>query len=114
MDGRHRGQRYLVLSTPHREQANCPGHILGSRYYDFTRAKWLATIVYPNGRVVSYNYDAMGRLSDISDGVGAGAGVLESYAHLGDGTVVRRAHPQAGGVVGMGGVVCGAKRSNHV
>jgi RHS repeat-associated protein len=53
--------------------------------------------IYPNGRVVNYNYDAglddkITRLSSISDSTG----VLEKYAYLGLGTVVNRAHPQNG------------------
>jgi RHS repeat-associated protein len=54
-------------------------------------------MVYPNGRVLTYNYDAglddrISRLSSISDS----SGVLEAYTYLGLGTVVERAHPQTG------------------
>jgi RHS repeat-associated protein len=54
-------------------------------------------VIYPNGRVLQYNYnsgldDSISRLSSISDSTG----VLESYTYLGLGTVVARAHPQNG------------------
>jgi RHS repeat-associated protein len=57
----------------------------------------LTSMVYPNGRVLTYNYDAglddrISRLSSMSDSTG----VLEAYTYLGLGTVVRRAHPQIG------------------
>jgi RHS repeat-associated protein len=52
----------------------------------------LASITYPNGRVITYNYgsgvdDDISRLTSISDGATA----LESYAYLGLATVVKRA-----------------------
>ncbi len=55
----------------------------------------LTSMTYPNGRVVTYNYDAgldndISRLSSISDNTG----VLEAYTYLGLDTVVERAHPQ--------------------
>jgi RHS repeat-associated protein len=52
----------------------------------------LTSITYPNGRVISYNYDgstlddAISRLTSISDADGS----LESYSYLGLGTVVQR------------------------
>src|SRR5437868_11791652 len=55
------------------------------------------TMTYPNGRVISYNYNTgldsnISRLSSISD-----SGVtLEAYTYLGLDTVVKRAHPQPG------------------
>jgi RHS repeat-associated protein len=57
----------------------------------------LTGMIYPNGRVLSFNYnpgldDSISRLSSISDSTG----VLESYTYLGLGTVVGRAHPQNG------------------
>jgi RHS repeat-associated protein len=50
----------------------------------------LLTIVYPNGRTLTYNYDGISRLTSIADG----ATTLESYSYLGLDTVVKRAHPQ--------------------
>jgi RHS repeat-associated protein len=55
----------------------------------------LVSMTYPNGRVLTYNYnsglnDSISRLSSISDS----SGVLEAYSYLGLATVVRRAHPQ--------------------
>jgi RHS repeat-associated protein len=57
----------------------------------------LVSMTYPNGRVVNYNYNAgldnsISRLSSLSDS----SGLLETYAYLGHGTVVQRAHPQTG------------------
>jgi RHS repeat-associated protein len=57
----------------------------------------LEGMTYPNGRVLNYNYnagldDSISRLSSLSDS----SGVLESYAYLGLGTVVERAHPKTG------------------
>jgi hypothetical protein len=55
------------------------------------------SFTYPNGRVLNYNYAAavdntISRLSSISDT----SATLESYAYLGVGTLVKRAHPQPG------------------
>jgi RHS repeat-associated protein len=55
----------------------------------------LTGMIYPNGRVVNYNYDIglddrISRLSSISDSTG----ILAAYSYLGLGTVVERAHPQ--------------------
>jgi YD repeat-containing protein len=54
----------------------------------------LSTIVYPNGRTLTYNYSGVdaniSRLSSITDG----STTLESYSYLGLDTVVKRAHPQ--------------------
>ena len=57
----------------------------------------LTGIVYPDGMTLGYNYasgldDAISRLSSISDT----SGTLESYSHLGLGTVVIRSHSQPG------------------
>jgi RHS repeat-associated protein len=57
----------------------------------------LATMTYPNGRVLTYNYSSglnsdISRLSSITDG----ATTLESYDYLGLGTVVRRGHAEPG------------------
>jgi RHS repeat-associated protein len=57
----------------------------------------LATITYPNGRALTYNYSSglnsdISRLSSITDG----ATTLESYDYLGLGTVVRRGHAEPG------------------
>jgi RHS repeat-associated protein len=57
----------------------------------------LASLTYPNGRVLNYNYasgvdSAVSRLTSISDN----SGTLESYTYLGAGTVVKRAHPLVG------------------
>src|SRR6266540_6709196 len=57
----------------------------------------LVSMTYPNGRVLTYNYstgldDTINRLSSLSDN----SATLESYAYLGLGTVVKRAHPQPG------------------
>jgi RHS repeat-associated protein len=54
----------------------------------------LTSIVYPNGKVLNYNYntgldDSISRLSSLSDT----SGTLESYTYLGLSTVVKRAHP---------------------
>ncbi|MFO0935124.1 MAG: RHS repeat-associated core domain-containing protein [Gemmataceae bacterium] len=56
-----------------------------------------ASMTYPNGRVISFNYgialdDSISRLSALKDGTTT----LESYDYLGLGTVVRRSHPQSG------------------
>jgi RHS repeat-associated protein len=55
------------------------------------------SMTYPNGRVLSYNYDDLtglddriSRLSSLSDV----SGMLEAYSYLGLDTVVERAHPQ--------------------
>jgi len=55
----------------------------------------LTSIVYPNGKTLNYNYasgldSTISRLSSLSDN----SGTLESYAYVGLGTVVKRAHPQ--------------------
>src|SRR5262245_15825655 len=57
----------------------------------------LTTITYPNARQVGYNYasgvdNTISRLTSMTDG----ATTLESYAYLGLGTVVKRAHPEPG------------------
>jgi YD repeat-containing protein len=57
----------------------------------------LTSITYPNGRVVSYNYNSgldssISRLSSLSDS----SGTLQTYSYLGLGTVVVMADPQAG------------------
>jgi RHS repeat-associated protein len=57
----------------------------------------LMSMSYPNGRVVTSNYaagldDRTSRLSSLTDS----SGTLEAYSYLGLGTVVKRAHPQAG------------------
>jgi RHS repeat-associated protein len=57
----------------------------------------LTSIIYPNGKVLNYNYaaeldDAISRLSSLSDN----SGVLESYDYLGEFLVVARKHPQPG------------------
>ncbi|MBO0698063.1 MAG: hypothetical protein J2P46_06700 [Zavarzinella sp.] len=56
-----------------------------------------ATLTYPFGRVLSYDYsagldDAVSRLSAIADG----GTTLEAYTYLGANIVVRRAHPEPG------------------
>jgi RHS repeat-associated protein len=59
----------------------------------------LTQMVYPNGRSVSYDYEAgvdaaISRLSQMSDdGLGT---VLEEYEYLGLGTVVERGRPEVG------------------
>ena len=84
----------------------------------------LASMVYPNGRTIDYNYsgtnlngaldNAIGRLDSISDGVNSGDSgqVLEQYSYLGLSTIVARNHPQDGinltlvgssGSIGSGG-----------
>jgi RHS repeat-associated protein len=62
-----------------------------------TNQSRLSSIIYPNGRSITYNYasglgDTISRLTSISDG----ATTLESYTYLGLDTVVKRAHPQPG------------------
>jgi len=57
----------------------------------------LTSMIYPNGRVIDYNYhpgldDRISRLSALSDATG----VLEAYTYLDLGTVVERDHPQTG------------------
>ncbi len=57
----------------------------------------LTSVTYPNGKVLTYNYatgldSSISRLSSLSDT----SGTLESYSYLGLGTVVIRAHSQAG------------------
>jgi RHS repeat-associated protein len=57
----------------------------------------LTSIIYPNGKVLNYNYaagldDAISRLSSLSDSTG----ILESYDYLGEAVVVARRHPQPG------------------
>src|SRR5262249_12626261 len=57
----------------------------------------LISLTYPNGRVLNYNYasgldSTISRLSSLSDN----SVTLESYAYLGAGTVVKRAHPEPG------------------
>jgi RHS repeat-associated protein len=57
----------------------------------------LVSMIYPSGRVVTYNYnvdldDHISRLSSLSDS----SGILESYVYLGLDTVVQRSHPQTG------------------
>ena len=54
----------------------------------------LTSMIYPNGRVLNYNYNAgldsnISRLSSISD-TSAPTVPLESYKYLGLGTVVER------------------------
>ncbi len=84
----------------------------------------LASMVYPNGRTIDYNYsganlnsaldNAIGRLDSISDGTNSGdpGQVLEQYSYLGSSTIVARNHPQTGinltlvgsaGSIGSGG-----------
>ena len=84
----------------------------------------LASMVYPNGRTIDYNYsganlnsaldNAIGRLDSISDGANSGdpGQVLEQYSYLGLSTVIARNHPQtninltylgSSGSVGSGG-----------
>ena len=84
----------------------------------------LASMVYPNGRTIDYNYsgtnlnsaldNAIGRLDSISDGANSGdpGQVLEQYSYLGLSTVIARNHPQTGinltligtsGSIGSGG-----------
>jgi RHS repeat-associated protein len=53
--------------------------------------------IYPNGRVIDYNYEAgvddrISRLSSLSDS----SGMLEAYQYLGLNTVIERSHPQSG------------------
>ena len=95
--------------------------------YDYTspsNGSRLASMVYPNGRTIDYNYsgtnlnsaldNAIGRLDSISDGANSGdAGqVLEQYSYLGLSTIVARNHPQtninltylgSAGSIGSGG-----------
>ena len=57
----------------------------------------LTSMIYPDGRVIDYNYDpglddSISRLSSMSDATG----VLEAYVYLGLDTVVERDHPQTG------------------
>jgi RHS repeat-associated protein len=57
----------------------------------------LVSMTYPNGRVLSYNYnsgvdDRISRLSSLSDS----SATLEAYTYLGLNTVVTRSHPQTG------------------
>jgi YD repeat-containing protein len=54
----------------------------------------LRSVTYPNGRVISYNYDSFGRVGSISDGAGATGAHLEEYSYLGLGTVLGRRHPE--------------------
>ncbi len=84
----------------------------------------LASMVYPNGRTIDYNYsgtnlnaaldNAIGRLDSIVDGANSGDSgqVLEQYSYLGLSTIVARNHPQTGinltylgsaGSIGSGG-----------
>ena len=93
-------------------------------YSSPTNGSRLASMVYPNGRTIDYNYsgtnlnsaldNAIGRLDSISDGANSGdAGqVLEQYSYLGLNTIVARNHPQDGinltlvgssGSIGSGG-----------
>jgi RHS repeat-associated protein len=58
----------------------------------------LVSVTYPNGRVLNYTYnagldDSISRLSAITDNSGT---PLEQYTYLGAGSVVQRAHPEAG------------------
>jgi RHS repeat-associated protein len=61
----------------------------------------LVSMTYPSGRVVHFIYggvdDSISRLSQLADddGMGAPGTVLEEYAYLGLGTVVRRVYPEA-------------------
>src|SRR5207253_3616735 len=55
----------------------------------------LTSMIYPNGRVVTYNYasgvdDAISRLTSLSDT----SAILETYSYLGLDTVVKRTHPE--------------------
>jgi YD repeat-containing protein len=57
----------------------------------------LTSIIYPNGRVLSFDYatglsDSISRLSALKEGTTT----LESYDYLGLGTVVRQSHPLPG------------------
>jgi hypothetical protein len=54
------------------------------------------SVTYPNLRTINYNYGA-GLDSNISriSGVADGATTVETYAYLGLGTVVKRAHPES-------------------
>src|SRR5207245_6572871 len=57
------------------------------------------SMTYPNGRIINFNYNAgvdttISRLSSISESIGNISIILESYAYLGLGTVVLRAHGQ--------------------
>jgi RHS repeat-associated protein len=84
----------------------------------------LASMAYPNGRTIDYNYsgtnlnsaldNAIGRLDSISDGANSGDSgqVLEQYSYLGLSTIIARNHPQTGinltllgsaGSIGSGG-----------
>ncbi len=57
----------------------------------------LASITYPDGYVLYYNYGTSGSLNDrISrlDSISDGTGTLESYVYQGLDTVVERDHPQ--------------------
>lgn len=57
----------------------------------------LTSLIYPNGKVLNYNYaagldDVISRLSSLSDSTG----MLESYDYLGESVVAARKHPQPG------------------
>jgi RHS repeat-associated protein len=71
--------------------------------YDLSHGARLATMTYPDGRVLSYNYapglDAsIGRLSSLSDATG----LLEGYSYLGLGTVIARARGNGVGLTYLG------------
>ena len=99
-------------------------------YTDPSNGSRLASMVYPNGRTINYNYgdtggvlmsnsnamldNAIGRLDGIVDGANSGdvGTVLEQYSYLGLSTIVARNHPQTGinlalvganGSIGSGG-----------
>ena len=60
-------------------------------------ASRLTGLVYPDGREVGYEHDALGRLTAIVDGpTGAAAPTLEGYAYLGLGSLVERDRPEPG------------------
>ena len=80
----------------------------------------LASITYPNGRIVLYDYSgnagldsAISRLSGIIDGSGSDAnGTLESYTYLGLGTVVTDTLPQVNAELSLTDNTSG-ESSNH-
>ena len=88
------------LSAEHQSHggAVAPGTspAIGYQYAPLTAgADRLAGLVYPDGRVVGREYDALGRLSALTDGP-AGSPALETYAYLGLGTAVERHRPEPG------------------
>lgn len=70
-----------------RGQANVQKQVTGSTTYSLSYAYNLAGLLtsetYPNGRVVSYAYDAAARLTQVSDGSGTFAGTITYAAHDG-------------------------------